>query len=53
VEAFIESLRLRPLDVGGLKMAHWLKGAGVVTMGLAGHGVGNWNFALSVTEFLA
>jgi len=23
VEAFIESLGLRPLDVGGLKMAHW------------------------------
>ncbi len=28
VEAFIESLGLRPLDVGGLKMAHWLEGAG-------------------------
>ncbi len=27
VEAFIESLGLRPLDVGGLKMAHWLEGA--------------------------
>ncbi len=33
VEAFIESLGLRPLDVGGLKMAHWLEGAGVVTVG--------------------
>ncbi len=40
VEAFIESLGLRPLDVGGLKMAHWLEGAGVVTVGLANHGVG-------------
>ena len=50
VEAFIESLGLRPLDVGGLKMAHWLEGAGVVVMGLARHGVGNWDFALGVTE---
>jgi 8-hydroxy-5-deazaflavin:NADPH oxidoreductase len=50
VEAFIESLGLRPLDVGDLKMAHWLEGAGVVVMGLARHGVGNWDFALGVTE---
>ena len=53
VEAFIESLGLRPLDVGGLKMAYWLEGAGVITMGLARHGVGNWDFALGVTEFPA
>ncbi|MEA5362947.1 NAD(P)-binding domain-containing protein [Amycolatopsis sp., V23-08] len=51
VKAFIESLGLRALDVGGLKMAHWLEGAGVVTMGLAGNGVGHWDFALGVTEF--
>jgi predicted dinucleotide-binding enzyme len=51
VEAFIESLGLRPLDVGGLAMAHWLEGAGLVMMGLARHGVGNWDFALGVTEF--
>ena len=50
VEAFIETLGLRPLDVGGLKMAHWLEGAGVVTVGLANHGVGNLDFALSITE---
>ena len=50
VGAFIESLGLRPLDVGGLKMAHWLEGTGVVVMGLARHGVGNWDFALGVTE---
>ncbi|MGH3206566.1 MAG: NADP oxidoreductase, partial [Trebonia sp.] len=48
VEAFIESLGLRPLDVGGLEMAHWLEAAGVLTMGLARHGVGNWDFALGV-----
>ena len=50
VEAFVESLGLRPLDVGELTMAYWLEGAGVVTMGLARHGVGNWDFALGVTE---
>jgi predicted dinucleotide-binding enzyme len=50
VEAFIKSLGLRPLDVGRLKMAYWLEGAGVLTMGLARHGVGNWDFALGVTE---
>jgi predicted dinucleotide-binding enzyme len=50
VATFIESLGLRPLDVGRLNMAYWLEGAGVVTMGLARHGVGNWDFALGVTE---
>ena len=51
LSTFIESLGLRSLDVGGLKMAHWLEGAGVVTMGLAGNGVGHWDFALGVNEF--
>ena len=51
VGAFIESLGLRPLDVGGLKMAHWLEGMGLVTVGLAGNGVGHWDFALGVNEF--
>jgi predicted dinucleotide-binding enzyme len=51
VGAFIQSLGLRPLDVGGLKMAHWLEGMGLVTVGLAGNGVGHGNFALGVTEF--
>ncbi|WP_415937346.1 NADPH-dependent F420 reductase [Streptomyces sp. 039-1] len=50
VEAFVESLGLRPLDVGGLTMAHWLEGAGVLTVGLANHGVGNLDFALSISE---
>ena len=50
VAEFIESLGLRPLDVGGVKMAHWLEGAGVVSVGLANHGVGNLDFALSITE---
>ena len=51
VAAFIESLGLRPRDVGGLKMAHWLEGASLVEMGLARHGVGNWDLALGVAEF--
>ena len=46
VAEFIESLELRPLDVGGLNMAHWLEGTGLVMMGLARHGVGNFDFAL-------
>jgi predicted dinucleotide-binding enzyme len=52
VTAFIESIGLRPLDVGGLTMAHWLEGMGVVTVGLAGNGVGHWDFALGAVEFI-
>ena len=50
VATFIQSLGLRPLDVGGLTMAHWLEGLGVVTVGLANNGVGHWDFALGVSE---
>lgn len=50
VSAFIESIGLRPRDVGGLGMAHWVEGAGVLTMGLARHGVGNLDFSLGVNE---
>ena len=39
VAEFIESLELRPLDVGGLTMAHYLEAMGLVVMGLAQHGV--------------
>jgi 8-hydroxy-5-deazaflavin:NADPH oxidoreductase len=48
VSAFIESLGLRPLDAGGLEMAHWLEGAGLLMMGLATHGAG-FNIALGVS----
>jgi predicted dinucleotide-binding enzyme len=48
VSAFIESLGLRPLDAGGLEMAHWLEGLGLLMVSLAGHGVGNFNFAVGV-----
>jgi predicted dinucleotide-binding enzyme len=51
VSAFVASIGLRPLDVGGLTMAHWLEGMGLVTVGLAGHGVGHGDFALGVDEF--
>jgi 8-hydroxy-5-deazaflavin:NADPH oxidoreductase len=47
VSAFIETLGLRPLDVGGLEMAHWLEGAGLLMMGLARNGVG-FDLALGV-----
>jgi predicted dinucleotide-binding enzyme len=49
VSAFIESLGLRPLDVGDLNMAHFLEGAGLLSVGLANNGVGNLNFSLGVT----
>ena len=49
VSAFIESLGLRPLDVGGLEMARWLEGMGPLLMGLARHGVGKFNLALGVS----
>jgi predicted dinucleotide-binding enzyme len=51
VSKFIASLGLRPLDVGGLNMAHWLEGTGLVLMGLARHGVENFEVALGATEF--
>ncbi|MEV4264065.1 NAD(P)-binding domain-containing protein [Kribbella sp. NPDC049584] len=50
VSAFIESLGLRPRDTGNLHMAHWVEGAGVLTMGLARHGVGNFNFSLAINN---
>lgn len=53
VETFIKSLGMRPMDAGGLEMAHWLEGAGVLTMGVARNGEGNFNFSLGVTELPA
>jgi 8-hydroxy-5-deazaflavin:NADPH oxidoreductase len=48
VSGFIESLGLRPRDAGDLTMAHWLEGAGLLSMGLARNGVGNFDFSLGV-----
>ena len=50
VSAFIESLGLRPRDTGDLSMAHWVEGAGVLTMGLARYGVGNFDFSLGINN---
>jgi predicted dinucleotide-binding enzyme len=50
VSAFIESLGLRPRDTGDLSMAHWLEGAGLLTMGLARYGVGSFDFSLGVNS---
>ena len=47
VSAFIKTLGLRPRDAGDLTMAHWLEGAGLLSVGLAGHGAG-FNFSLGV-----
>jgi predicted dinucleotide-binding enzyme len=48
VSAFIESLGLRPLDAGGLEVAHWLEGTGLLMISLGRHGVGDFNFSLGV-----
>lgn len=48
VSAFIETLGLRPLDAGGLEVARWLEGAGLLMISLARHGVGNFDFSLGV-----
>jgi predicted dinucleotide-binding enzyme len=38
--AFLESLDMRPLDAGGLEMAHALEWAGILLVGLARNGAG-------------
>ena len=45
--AFIESLGLRPRDTGDLSMAHWLEGAGLLSVGVGRHS-GNYDFSLGV-----
>jgi 8-hydroxy-5-deazaflavin:NADPH oxidoreductase len=48
VSTFLESLGLRPFDVGGLKMAQTLEALGLMMIGLAKNGAGTWDFALNV-----
>jgi 8-hydroxy-5-deazaflavin:NADPH oxidoreductase len=48
VSTFLKSLDLRPLDVGGLRMAQTLEALGLMMMGLAKNGAGTWDFALNV-----
>ncbi len=40
VAAFLESLDMRPLDAGGLEMAHALEWAGILLVGVARSGAG-------------
>lgn len=51
VSTFLESLGLRPLDIGPLVMARTLEQAGLLMMGVARHGAGTFNFALGITQF--
>lgn len=48
VSTFLESLGLRPLDVGGLRMAQTLEALGLMMIGLAKNGAGTWDFAVKV-----
>jgi predicted dinucleotide-binding enzyme len=48
VSTFLESLGLRPLDVGGLRMAQTLEALGLMMIGLAQNGAGTWNIAMKV-----
>jgi 8-hydroxy-5-deazaflavin:NADPH oxidoreductase len=51
VSSFIESLALRPLDVGGLKMAHWLEGAGLLMVApLVAKAANGKNFWLGINS---
>jgi hypothetical protein len=48
VSTFIDSLGLRPLDVGGLHMAATLEAVGLMLIGLAQNGAGTFDIALKV-----
>jgi predicted dinucleotide-binding enzyme len=48
VSTFIESLGLRPLDVGSLHMAATLESLGLMLIGLAKNGAGTFDIALHV-----
>ncbi|MBU9835549.1 NADPH-dependent F420 reductase [Rahnella sp. L72c] len=48
VSTFIESLGLRPFDVGGLQMARTLESLGLMMIGLAKNGAGSWDIAMKV-----
>ena len=48
VSTLIESLGLRPLDVGGLNMAATLEALGLMMISLAKNGAGSWDIAMHV-----
>ncbi|MFC8234258.1 NADPH-dependent F420 reductase [Streptomyces sp. NPDC057284] len=49
VSAFIESLGLRPMDIGQLPMARTLENVGLLMMGLVTHSVNHTSFFLGVS----
>jgi predicted dinucleotide-binding enzyme len=48
VAAFLESLGLRPLDIGALHMAQTLESLGLLMIGLAKNGAGTFDIAMRV-----
>ncbi len=48
VSTLLESLGLRPLDVGGLQMAQTLEALGLMMIGLAKNGAGTWDIAMKL-----
>ena len=48
VSAFLESIGLRPLDVGNLQMAKTLEALGLMMIGLTKNGAGTWTLAMKV-----
>jgi predicted dinucleotide-binding enzyme len=48
VSTFLESLGLRPFDVGALHMASTLESLGLMLIGLAKNGAGTFDIALNV-----
>jgi len=48
VSTFLESLGLRPLDVGGLHMAQTLEALALMMIGLAKNGAGTWDIAMKI-----
>jgi hypothetical protein len=49
VSAFIESLGLRPMDIGQLPMARTLENVGLLELGLVAHAVKHTNFVIGVS----
>ncbi|MFJ2176955.1 NADPH-dependent F420 reductase [Streptomyces sp. NPDC087851] len=49
VSAFVESLGLRPWDIGELSMARTLENVGLLELGLMNHSVKHANFSLGIT----
>ncbi|MFJ2217429.1 NADPH-dependent F420 reductase [Streptomyces sp. NPDC101062] len=49
VSAFVESLGLRPWDIGELFMARTLENVGLLELGLMNHSVKHANFSLGIT----